>query len=319
METRANHVIVGLFVLLLGIGALAFAVWIMALKADRQTNSYLLIFEGGVTGLNIGSSVNYEGVPIGQVRAIDLDAAEPGRVRVTIEVDRETPVRSDTTASLEIAGLTGGRYIQLSGGTASAPPPQEGPDGSLPIIRTRPSPIEQVVSGIPDVVTKLHELLMRAEQFLSDSNRERVEMLLEDATVTMANLGDVSATVADLARDLRTESAELLPELEQTIQAARAVASNLAAASQNAEPTAREVRAAAASMNALAQDLRAVVAENRRPLFDFTSTGLSELSGLLIELRLVASNLNDITEALRQDPAGFLLGVPPAGYTPSED
>src|SRR5690606_7473858 len=268
METRANHVIVGLFVLLLGIGALAFAVWIMALKADRQTNSYLLIFEGGVTGLNIGSSVNYEGVPIGQVRAIDLDAAEPGRVRVTIEVDRETPVRSDTTASLEIAGLTGGRYIQLSGGAASAPPPLEGPDGSLPIIRTRPSPIEQVVSGIPDVVTKLHELLMRAEQFLSDSNRERVEMLLQDATVTMANLGDASATVADLARDLRTESAELLPELEQTIQAARAVASNLAAASQNAEPTAREVRAAAASMNALAQDLRAVVAENRRPLFD---------------------------------------------------
>ena len=84
METRANHVIVGLFVLLLGIGARAFAVWIMALKADRQTNSYLLIFEGGVTGLNIGSSVNYEGVPIGQVRAIDIDASEPGRVRVTI-------------------------------------------------------------------------------------------------------------------------------------------------------------------------------------------------------------------------------------------
>src|SRR5690606_11571521 len=115
METRAKHVIVGLIVLLLRFGALAFAVWIMAWKADRQTNSYLLIFEGGVTGLNIGSSVNYEGVPIGQVRAIDLDAAEPGCVRVTIEVDRETPVRSDTTASLEIAGLTGGRYIQLSG------------------------------------------------------------------------------------------------------------------------------------------------------------------------------------------------------------
>ncbi|HLS68171.1 MAG TPA: MlaD family protein [Kiloniellales bacterium] len=319
METRANHVIVGLFVLLLGIGVLAFTVWIMALKADRQTDNYLLIFEGGVAGLNTGSSVNYEGVPIGHVISIDLDSADPGRVRVTIEVDSETPVRSDTTASLELAGLTGGRYIQLSGGTAAAPPPQMGPDGSMPIITTRPSPIEQVLSGVPDVVATLNELLNRAGEMLSEQNKERFDLVLQDAAVTMANLGDATATVADLARDLRTESAVLLPELERTIEAAQVIASNLAVASENAEPTAREIREAAASMNALAGDLRVVVAENRRPLSDFTNSGLTELSSLLSELRLVASNLNQITRAVQQDPAGFLLGVSPEGYRPSED
>ena len=319
METRANHVLVGLFVLLFGIGIMGFVVWIMALQADRQTDTYLLIFEGAVTGLNTGSSVNYEGVPIGQVRSIQLDADDPGRVRVEIEVDSETPVRSDTAATLEIAGLTGGRYIQLSGGTATAPPPELGPDGSMPVIATRPSPIEQLLSGAPDIMTALNQLLQRGEAILSEENSERVEMVLQEAVVTMANLSDATATVADFSRDLRTESAKMLPELEQTIQAAQAIASNLEAASRDAEPTAQEIRQAAASMNALAGDLRAVVAENRRPLSDFTNSGLTELSALLSELRRVAGNMSDITQELQRNPAGFLLGVSPEGYTPSEN
>lgn len=319
METRANHVLVGLFVLLFGVGIMAFVIWIMALQADRQTDTYLLIFEGGVTGLNTGSSVNYEGVPIGQVRAIQLDAADPGRVRVEIEVDSETPVRSDTTATLEIAGVTGGRYIQLSGGTATAPPPELGPDGSMPIIETRPSPIEQLLSGAPDMITAVNQLLQRAQTILSEENSARVENVLQEAAATMANLTDATATVADFARDLRTETSSMLPELEQTIQAAQGVASNLEAASSDAGPTAREIRQAAASMNALAGDLRAVVEENRRPLSDFTNSGLTELSALLAELRRVASNMNEITQQLQRNPAGFLLGVSPEGYTPSED
>lgn len=319
METRANHILVGLFVLLFGIGMMAFVVWIMALQADRQTDSYLLIFEGAVTGLNTGSSVNYEGVPVGQVTSILLDADEPGHVRVEIEVDTATPVRRDTVATLEIAGLTGGRYIQLSGGTATAPPPELGPDHALPVIATRPSPIEQLLSGAPDVVTALNQLLLRAQAILSEENAERVENVLQHAALTMANLSDATATVADFSRDLRTEGATLLPELEKTIRSAQAVAANLEAASENAEPTAREIREAAASMNTLARDLRAVVDENRRPLADFTNSGLSELSGLLGELRRVAGNLNEITRELQRNPAGFLLGVSPEGYTPSED
>lgn len=319
METRANHVLVGVFVLLFGLGMMAFVIWIMALKADRQMDTYQLVFKGAVTGLNTGSGVNYEGVPVGQVTAIQLDANDPGRVRVQIEVDSATPVRRDTVATLEIAGLTGGRYIQLSGGSATEPRPEAGPDGSLPVIATRPSPIEQLLSGAPDVMTALNQLLARAETMLSEENSERVEQVLQEAVATMANLSDATATVSDFARDLRTESAVLLPELEQTIRAAQGVASNLEAASSEAEPTAREVREAAAAMNALAQDLRAVVDENRRPLSDFTNSGLSELSSLLGELRRVAGNLNEITRELQRNPAGFLLGVSPEGYTPSED
>lgn len=319
METRANHVLVGLFVLLLGIGAIAFAIWIAALQADRQVNNYLLVFDGAVTGLSTGSSVNYEGVPVGQVTTVDLSARDPGRVRVTISIDADTPVRRDTVATLELAGLTGGRYVQLSGGSADAPLPSPENGETLPQLQTRASPIDQVLAGAPDIVTALNSILLRAEAILSEENTRNVEVILQQGAATMGNINDTSAVVADLARDLRSELGVLMPKLESTFTAVEGVATNIDAASREAQPTLAEFRQAARSVDRLANDLNGLVEENRRPLSDFTNSGLGELSSLLGELRRLAGNLNQISNDLQSNPAGFLLGVPPDGYRPSND
>lgn len=319
METRANHVLVGLFVLLLGAGALGFAVWIAALQADRQRDSYLLVFEGSVTGLSTGGSVNYEGVPVGEVLSINLDADDPGRVRVIIDIDSTTPVRADTTAVLELAGLTGGRYVQLSGGSPGAPRPTAQAGETLPRLPTRQSQIEQVLAGAPDVVTALNNLLLRAEAILSERNAERVETILGEGAATMANLSDASAVLADFARDVRTETGDLVPQLQRTLHSVEQLAAGLEQAGREAGPTVVQIRRSAASVERLAANLSEVVDENRRPLGDFTTTGLGELSSLLQELRRLTGSLNQITQEVERNPAGFLLGVPPAGYRPSDD
>lgn len=318
METRANHVAVGLFVVLLGVGALGFAVWVAALQSDRQRDRYLLVFGGAVTGLNVGSGVNYEGVPVGEVASIELDRGDPGRVRVVIDIDAETPVRSDTVATLEIAGVTGGRYIQLSGGTAAASPPRPQNGESLARLQTRASPIQQVLEGAPDVVATLNLLLVRAEAILSEENARRVDMILEEGAATMGNLSDTSAVFADMARDIRTESGDLLAQAKRTMASIEALSANLEQAGGQAGPTLAEVRGAAASVRTLAGDLSNLVEENRRPLSDFTSSGLGELSQLLAQLRRLTGSLNQITEDARRNPAGFLLGVPPDGYRPQQ-
>lgn len=319
METRASYVVVGFFVLLLGVGALGFVAWIAALQADRQRDSYLLVFEGSVTGLSTGGAVNYEGVPVGEVLSIRLDAADPGRVQVVIDIDAQTPVRADTSARLELAGLTGGRYVQLSGGSAEAPRPSAAPGESLPRLPTRPSPIDEVLAGAPDVVTALNSLLLRAEAILSERNARRIETMLDEGAATMANLNDTSAVFADLARDIRTEVGEIVPQLQRTLQSVERLAAGLEAAGRESGPTVVEVRRAAASVRTLASDLNGLIEENRRPLADFTSSGLGELSSLLGELRRLSGTLNQITQDLQRNPAAFLLGVPPEGYRPADD
>src|SRR3546814_8097456 len=74
------------------------------------------------TTLFRSSPVRYRGVHVGEVLSVDLDPDRPTAIRVTLEVQERTPVRADSVATLELEGLTGGRYVLPSGGSPSAPP-----------------------------------------------------------------------------------------------------------------------------------------------------------------------------------------------------
>ena len=108
METRANYLLVGLFVILFALGFLGFVIWLAKVQIDTTFAYYDIVYRGSVTGLKEGSPVRFSGVRVGQAVTVRLDPADPSQVRITIEVDRLTPVRSDTEASLEFEGLTEG-------------------------------------------------------------------------------------------------------------------------------------------------------------------------------------------------------------------
>ena len=55
-------------------------------------------------------------------RSIQLDPANPQRVRLLFAIERGTPIKQDTVAVLKTQGLTGIAYVELSGGAADSPP-----------------------------------------------------------------------------------------------------------------------------------------------------------------------------------------------------
>ena len=113
METRANYVLVGSFVLVMVVSLLVFVVWFGKVQFEAEAKRFEIVFTGSVTGLSAGSPVRYSGVRVGEVRSIRLDEEDPGKVDVIIEVAADTPIREDTVARLEIQGLTGGLYVLL--------------------------------------------------------------------------------------------------------------------------------------------------------------------------------------------------------------
>ena len=119
METRANHVWVGLVTLLLLAGLAAFVVWLARLGEGTQ-NEYDILFKQSVDGLARGSQVSFSGVPVGQVRKIDLWPMDPEYVRVRIRVKEEVPVLVGTTATVQ-ASFTGVSTILLDGAVKGAP------------------------------------------------------------------------------------------------------------------------------------------------------------------------------------------------------
>ena len=68
-----------------------------------------------MAGLHTGSAVQFNGVRVGEVTQLALDAHDPRKIEALIAVDRVVQVRADTTVTLEFQGLTGLAGVSLTG------------------------------------------------------------------------------------------------------------------------------------------------------------------------------------------------------------
>ena len=100
METRANHLWVGVVSLALLAALAAAIIWLAGFnQADQK--EYDIFFKQSVDGLARGSQVAFSGVPAGQIREIELWEKDPEFVRVRITVDKKIPILVGTTASIQ--------------------------------------------------------------------------------------------------------------------------------------------------------------------------------------------------------------------------
>jgi phospholipid/cholesterol/gamma-HCH transport system substrate-binding protein len=113
METRSNHILVGTVVLALLAALVLFIVWLSQVSGDKQ-QEYDIFFRQSVEGLAKGTAVTYNGVPVGQIEAIDLEERNPEFVRVRVGVRSNTPILQGTTATIRGVGFTGLSQIQLN-------------------------------------------------------------------------------------------------------------------------------------------------------------------------------------------------------------
>jgi phospholipid/cholesterol/gamma-HCH transport system substrate-binding protein len=133
MEIRARYMLIGLFTLAVIGAGLLFVYWLNATGGLSKRAAYRIRYDSPVSGLLKGSAVLFNGVRVGEVTALQLDAANPRDVMVAIAIDKTAPVRADTIASIEFQGLTGAPVVSLAGGSASLPLIAS-TDGSVPLL-----------------------------------------------------------------------------------------------------------------------------------------------------------------------------------------
>ena len=120
METRARYAIIGAFVLACIFAGFGFIYWLQNSGSLGRT-VYRVEFDQPIAGLTPGASVLFNGLRVGVVLDLKLDAVNPKRVNVSIAVDPSTPIRADTTVDISFQGLTGAPAIALKGGAENAP------------------------------------------------------------------------------------------------------------------------------------------------------------------------------------------------------
>jgi phospholipid/cholesterol/gamma-HCH transport system substrate-binding protein len=298
METKANYVLIGVFTLAISIFGLLFALWAANWSSEREWNNYRIVFNEAVTGLMEGGSVRYNGINVGTIQHLRLAPNDPRKVIAQVRISADTPIKTDTHAKISQDGLTGPTFIQLSGGSPTAPLLVSNDRDNIPTIATEPSALQNIADTA-------NRLVSRMDQVLSEENVRRISDSLD-------NIEQLTGAVADQKQDLgllivnAREASEQLKVTMQTTNGAieridRDLVRQLPALVEKLDRTLTQLESVSTNANSL-------IAENRAPLANFTQNGLQQVGPALTELRGLVRDLRRVASRLDSNPAGYVLG-----------
>lgn len=306
METRANHVWVGVVTLVLLAAAAVFFVWLARLgNSDRK--DYDIFFQQSVGGLAKGSQVSFAGVPVGLVSEIALWERDPEYVRVRIKVEDDVPILVGTQASISFS-FTGVSTLNLDGARRGAPPitceTTACPEG-VPVIPPAGGAIEEILSSAPLLLERLATLTDRLTRVLDDENQESISGILANTDRMSAQLADASPQIEGTLKELQgtlAQSTKTLAAFEGTLTSADALLANegttLAA---DMRETLQSARAAADSLKSTLDNVEPMTQQLQRDT-------LPAANATLRDLRRTSATLRDLTERIETDGAGSILG-----------
>ncbi|KAF1715916.1 ABC transporter substrate-binding protein [Pseudoxanthomonas yeongjuensis] len=298
METKANYVLIGAFTLIIAAALLLFGLWAAKYSSERSWQDYQVVFREAVTGLSVGSPVQYNGIAVGSITKLSLAPNDPRQVIARIRLESDTPVKTDTRAKLAITSLTGPSIIQLSGGTPQAPALTSVDTRDAPLIQTTPSALQ----NISDTANRIVE---RLDQVLSDKN-------VASITATLAHLEAVSGSMADRDQGLQAllvSARDAARNLDRTLDTTNGTMQRL---DQNLvkqlPPLLAKLDSTLARLDSAAGNADSILGENRAAINNFANEGLGQLGPTLSELRRLIRDLRQVSDRLEGNPARYLLG-----------
>ncbi len=311
METRANHVLIGIFTLAIIAGAFGFILWLAKTEINQRFAAYDILFEGSVTGLNVAGDVRYQGVRVGQVKEIRIYEKDSKFVRVRIEIDTNTPVNSESLASLEFFGITGVLFVQINSGDTNAPPLALLPDQEVPVIASGKSSLEALFAGAPRLLENAAVLIERLNMIVDADNRKSISGILKHAEAVTGSVASRSGEINELILNTNKMSRDF-SEVSGNLNALTARLDRL---SVQAETTLNsDVRNFLAEATGLTRELGSIVKENKPAINNFGERGLREFASFVVEARQLVTTLDRVAQRLESDPARFFLGNSASEY-----
>ncbi len=313
METKANYVLIGAFVLLAA-GALAlFTLWIAGNPLNRSYADYDVVFEGPVNGLTEGGEVRFNGIKVGEVQTLRLDREDPNKVVAHIRIDAQTPVRTDSVAQLNFMGITGVTFIQILAGDPKKPL-LEPVNGQTPIIFTSRTLVDELFQGGQDLLGVSGDTIKKINEMLSEEN-------LAHLTATLASIDKVAAKIAqdDGLIDSATSALKSIDKAVATLettsksvdQALTSISKDVNSVSTDAskalaelEPALKDARTAMASVNSAA-------AQINTDLTPSATAAIQNIGHAASDIQTMMLRLQGLLAQIEQDPSRFVYQQPP--------
>ncbi|MCC7430778.1 MCE family protein, partial [bacterium] len=247
-------------------------------------------------GLEIGSQVKYNGIPIGRVENIALDPKDVESIIIEVSIKNETKIKKDTKAVLLTLGITGLKIVELQGGTNQAEvlSPND-------FIASGESFFDSI-SGKAEIITqKLETVLNNFSLMTGKENQENIAKLIGESAEAMKTLNNILNSKETQIQTSIQNISELTESLTQTSNSLNKTIENF-----NTLATSKEVKHIVSNLDSTTTNLKNV---------DFATIS-KELNATLIQLKKTLktvdqtvsqsqANIIDATESLKKGLENF--------------
>jgi len=303
MIKKKTYFLVGFFVLAGALIAVGTIIWLGASQYLQKGERFVTYFDESVQGLQVDSSVKYRGVEIGMVEKIGV-APDYRLIEVVMKINFSGDAANATIAKLKAAGITGIVYVELDhrkkGDIARTPQITFEPD--YPVIPSNPSEIQEIVSGVDDVVKKMKEVDFKAisDELVSATRSVNPFFAGQKMTRIVTNLEIMTQTLSDSANQLAKMVGDgradgILSDARDTVRDAKETIARV-----KSELEQMRVAETAAKTTRMIEDI------SRR-----SKTIAMEVQLTGENLRRASENLDQLIERLKADPSDILFSDPP--------
>jgi phospholipid/cholesterol/gamma-HCH transport system substrate-binding protein len=287
----------GLFVIILGAASIIAALWLG--NYGEEYKSYYVVTQGAVSGLNPESTVLFRGVNAGKVSSISFDPEDRRNILVRVELNEDLPITHGTYAMLRVQALTGLAQVELFD-TGEQPEPLPTDPDNPARIPLRPSLFDKLTESGQDILSQLGVLANRLNSVLNESNRERIQRILESVAIAAEQL----ATLEESMDEMLAEMPALTGEAQRMMAGITRLTDDLGIA-------VKEIRG-------LARNTEDLITAGSSAGDVVVQSTLPKVNALLDETRSIAVNVRHLSDMLRDDPRILLLGPPKQVPGPGE-
>jgi phospholipid/cholesterol/gamma-HCH transport system substrate-binding protein len=285
MASKAQSIRVGLFgaatLVLVAVVVVVFG----GVRVWERTDRYRIAFETSVIGLEPGAVVYLNGIKVGTVDDVAVDKTDLRRVAVAIAVKRGTPVRTDTRAMLQYAGITGLKVIDLRDGTVAAAPLPSGSE-----IPAGVGLLDKLEARAQTIVEQSAEVMKRATA-LTDN----LIAVTEPAKVAATNFAELSGSLKEMVAENRVALRQSLATLRESLGAIQSTAAGAT------ELLDGQVTQLVANAGDAVSTFKKLMTANEGPL-----------RAALFDLRDASRSFKELARDVRQKPSRLLFSNAPA-------
>ncbi|CAG9470935.1 MlaD family protein [Campylobacter upsaliensis] len=231
MENKASYFWVGIFIFGVFFASLIFMLWLGGYSEEESFEYYEIHTQESVAGLGLKAPVRLLGVEVGSVENISIYTKQNLGVNILIKVKKETPIKEDTFATLQLQGITGLKFIQLQGGSVNSKKLTS--DDGYPVIAFRESFLATIDRQGERIFSLIKTADDKSKRLLSDENLQNIEMLLKNlaqlsenlnanSKTLSKNLNEASKNVALMAKEVELSAKNLRQTLQNVDESSRA-------------------------------------------------------------------------------------------------